>query len=56
MSMTVGLPVAIATKLLLTGKINLKGVHIPLQPEIYDPILSELETFGIRFVDEIKDL
>ena len=54
--MSVGLPVAIAAKLLLTGKIDLKGVQIPLHPEIYDPVLAELESFGIRFVDEIKDL
>jgi saccharopine dehydrogenase-like NADP-dependent oxidoreductase len=56
MSMSVGLPVAIAARLLLTGKIVLKGVQIPLQPEIYDPVLKELETHGIRFIDEIKDL
>jgi saccharopine dehydrogenase-like NADP-dependent oxidoreductase len=56
MSMTVGLPVAIAAKLLLTGKIDIKGVQIPLQPEIYEPVLSELESYGICFVDEIKDM
>lgn len=52
MAKTVGLPVAIATKLLLTGKIDLKGVHIPIKKEIYLPILDELEDYGIRFVEE----
>ena len=52
MSMTVGLPVAISAKLLLTGKINCRGVQMPLLPEIYKPVLSELEEHGIRFIDE----
>jgi len=47
MSRTVGLPAAIGTKLILTGKINLTGVHIPVSPEIYLPILAELEEQGI---------
>jgi len=52
MSITVGTPVAIAVKLLLTGKLNLTGVHTPVIPELYNPILEELKTFGIRFVEE----
>lgn len=49
MSKTVGLPMGISTKMILNGKINLKGVHIPTVKEIYDPVLAELENFGIRF-------
>jgi len=49
MSKTVGLPLAICTKLILEGKINLKGVQMPLQKEVYEPILNELEQFGIAF-------
>jgi len=52
MAKTVGTPVAIATKLLLTDKIKLKGVHIPIQKELYEPILDELEDYGIKFVEE----
>ena len=52
MSITVGLPVAIATKLILQGKIKLTGVHIPIHEEIYKPVLDELESFGIRFIEE----
>jgi len=47
MAMTVGLPLAIATKLLLTGKLNHTGVRLPIEKDIYEPILSELRTFGI---------
>jgi saccharopine dehydrogenase-like NADP-dependent oxidoreductase len=52
MSKTVGLPVAIATKLILEGKINLTGVHVPVSQEIFDPILTELEEYGIKFAEK----
>ncbi|MCK4750996.1 MAG: saccharopine dehydrogenase NADP-binding domain-containing protein [Bacteroidales bacterium] len=52
MSKTVGLPVAIAAKLLLLDKIRLKGVHIPIHSEIYNPVMDELEENGIRFTEE----
>ncbi|TAG54182.1 MAG: hypothetical protein EAZ27_09495 [Cytophagales bacterium] len=42
MSKTVGLPLGIAAKLILTNKINLTGVHLPITKEIYEPILAEL--------------
>ena len=43
MSNTVGLPVAICGKMILNGKLTTKGVLIPVEKEIYDPILNELE-------------
>jgi saccharopine dehydrogenase-like NADP-dependent oxidoreductase len=49
MARTVGLPLGIAAKLLLERKINLSGLHIPILPEIYSPVLRELENEGIRF-------
>lgn len=48
MAKTVGLPLAIACKLLLEGKIENRGVIIPLLKEIYEPILHELKSLGIR--------
>jgi len=48
MSRTVSLPAAIATALILEGKIGLTGVHIPVQPEIYTPVLNELSSMNIR--------
>lgn len=52
MSETVGLPVAIAAKMILDGQLNLKGVHLPILPEIYEPILAELEEYNIRFTEK----
>lgn len=50
MAKTVGLPMAIFTKLQLTGKVNnLTGVHIPITAEVYKPILKELTQYGIDF-------
>lgn len=52
MSRTVGLPAAIGTKLILEGKIKEQGVHIPVRPEIYKPILKELKGMGISFKEK----
>jgi len=52
MARTVGLPAAIGTRLILQGKIKEKGVHIPVRPEIYKPILKELKTMGISFTEK----
>ncbi|MCH8318272.1 MAG: saccharopine dehydrogenase NADP-binding domain-containing protein [Bacteroidetes bacterium] len=49
MSRAVSLPAAIASKLILENKIASKGVHIPVLPEIYNPVLDELEVFGYKF-------
>lgn len=49
MSKTVGLPVAIATLLILNQKIKTPGVQIPISKEVYDPILKELRRYGIIF-------
>ena len=49
---TVALPAAMAVKMILTGKINLHGVYRPILPEIYNPILDELEVNGIKMEEE----
>src|SRR5207253_8346806 len=49
MAKTVGLPLGIATKLILSGDIVLKGLHIPNKKEIYEPVLKELEKHDIKF-------
>ena len=55
MAYTVGLPMAIAAKLILQSKINLTGVQIPIDAQIYEPVLKELETLGV-FFKEHEDL
>ncbi|MFZ9387866.1 MAG: saccharopine dehydrogenase C-terminal domain-containing protein [Chitinophagaceae bacterium] len=52
MARTVGLPLGIAARLILNGKIRLTGLHIPTAPEIYEPVLKELEQYDIRFREE----
>lgn len=49
MAKTVGLPMAIAAKLILNGKIKARGVCMPITPEFYLPILKELKEYGIEF-------
>jgi hypothetical protein len=49
MARTVGLPLGIAAVLVLEEKLRLTGVHIPILPAIYDPVMRELEQQGIRF-------
>jgi len=56
MSITVGTPVAIATKLLLTGELNVTGIHIPINKDLYTPILKELKESGINFTEVEEDL
>ena len=46
MAKTVGLPLGIAAKLILQGRISQKGICIPTHREIYDPILEELSELG----------
>jgi len=49
MAKTVGLPLGIAAKLILQGKIQLTGLHIPIVEAIYAPVLEELKEQGIIF-------
>lgn len=56
MARTVGLPAAIGTKLILEGKIKETGVHIPVGPAIYQPILAELRGLGIAFKEKRESL
>jgi saccharopine dehydrogenase-like NADP-dependent oxidoreductase len=52
MSKTVGLPLAIAAKNILAGDVKTKGVAIPVVEEIYKPILTELKSLGVDFVED----
>jgi saccharopine dehydrogenase-like NADP-dependent oxidoreductase len=54
MAKTVGLPLGIMAKFILQEKIILKGLHIPILPEIYNPVLKELEEFNIRFEESFE--
>ena len=49
MSKTVGLPLAIASILILNNQIKVKGIIRPIHQQIYDPILEKLDRFNINF-------
>jgi saccharopine dehydrogenase-like NADP-dependent oxidoreductase len=52
MAKTVGLPVAMATLQILNGNIKTPGVQLPINKEVYLPILKELEEFGVIFKEK----
>lgn len=52
MAKTVGLPVAIATLKILNKEITTSGIQLPTTREIYEPILKELENYGIHFKEK----
>jgi len=62
MARTVGLPLAIASLLVLDGKFDLRGVQRPTWPQIYRPILTKLHEVGLgmrehtRMLTKSKDL
>lgn len=49
---TVALPAACGVEMVLKGEITETGVHIPVIPGIYNPILDQLEKMNIRMVEE----
>jgi hypothetical protein len=55
MAKTVGLPTALAVKLLLRGELSLRGSQIPTDPSIFDPILTELGSAGLVFEERVRE-
>ena len=53
---TTGLPPAIGAKLLLEGRLSLKGVQAPVHPEVCGPSLAELERLRISFREKEEPL
>jgi saccharopine dehydrogenase-like NADP-dependent oxidoreductase len=54
MAKTVGLPLGIAAKLILEGKIKSTGLKIPTEVDIYEPVLKELKSAGISFYESVS--
>lgn len=52
MARTVGLPLGVATKLILEGKLTARGLRIPITADIYEPVLAELQKEGIVFNEQ----
>ena len=51
MARTVSLPAAIGVHMILQDKITVKGVHMPILPNIYNPVLKELENMNIKVIE-----
>ncbi|MFC1734386.1 saccharopine dehydrogenase C-terminal domain-containing protein, partial [candidate division KSB1 bacterium] len=57
MSRAVALPVAIATRLILEGKIKATGTQSPANlPQVYKPILNELAQYNYSFKESKQTL
>ncbi len=56
MNRTVGLPAAIGARMILEGRIRATGVQVPVLPDIYEPVLTELEKLGIHFSETWEGL
>lgn len=56
MARTVSLPAAIATRMILEGQVPDRGVKIPVDPHIYNPILDELATLDIALKEKTEAL
>ncbi len=52
MAKTVGLPVAMATIMILNDEIKTHGVQLPINKEVYEPILKKLEEHHIKFEEK----
>jgi len=52
MSMTVGLPVAMVARRIMDGSYASKGVLLPIDPGLYNPVLAELAEHQIKFIEE----
>ncbi len=56
MAKLVGLPIGIFVKHIMLGKITETGVQIPVKPNIYEPVLKELEDYGVEFKDILEEM
>ncbi|MCA6363745.1 MAG: saccharopine dehydrogenase NADP-binding domain-containing protein [Bacteroidetes bacterium] len=52
MAKTVGLPAAMAVRRILRGEFTRTGVCVPVTPDIYEPVLEELQAYGINFEEK----
>ena len=56
MARTVGLPAAVGARMILDDEITSRGVLVPVNPEIYVPVLKELRSLGIQFTERTETL
>jgi saccharopine dehydrogenase-like NADP-dependent oxidoreductase len=54
MSKTVGLPIALLIEIIITNNLKFKGVLLPFDKIIYDPLLEKLSDNGIIFENRVS--
>ncbi len=47
----VGLPAAVGARYVLDGTIDMSGVVVPVDEQVYEPILEELQRLGVHFTE-----
>lgn len=52
MAQTVGLPAGIIACMIMQEQVSRRGVLLPTDPEVYEPVLRVLQGLGIRFIEE----
>lgn len=53
---TVGLPSALAAKLILTGELPISGCHIPTHPAVYSKVLPKLKDMKLTFNEKVEKI
>jgi len=48
--------IVMMAKLLLTDKIKLTGIKMPIYPQVYEPALKELKDYGVNFKDTVEQI
>lgn len=56
MGRLVGMPLALMAKHLLIGNVKLTGVQIPIDASVYNPVITDLEEYGVHFNDRLEEL
>ena len=56
MARTVSLPAAVGVHMILSGQFTQPGVHVPVIPELYNPVLDELATLNIRCKEKTQQV
>ena len=56
MAKLVGMPLGVFAKLVMEGQIRETGVQIPVTKGVYEPVLKELERYGVRFEEQEIEL
>ena len=52
----IGLPIGILVKMVMNDTIKDTGINVSLSEKIYEPVLKELEEYGIVFQEGLTEI